>query len=306
MSKTQPTGYWAFFCNPKMWSIEEFIESGVKDDDFSITEWQKDWFRAGQIGVIRVGHDGRTKVELGGRRKLERGIYAIVLITGEASSMKANKKHWIDKSALEKQRYRVPIRYLKTMLDNPILIDDLSEVDGFNDIGILDGRQASSWPLEPAAFHHLKGSEEEMNYLISLQEDEPVTTYSRIQALEEQYKYAVPEVKERISNYIERGEIANAYKAVTGYKCQVCEAVGLNPVGFKKENGEPYIETHHVIPVSNMEAGLLGVNNLLTLCPNHHRQMHYGKVELISNTEREYKFDIDGEVLSVKKVRVNT
>jgi hypothetical protein len=57
--KTQPTGYWTFFCNPAKWQIDEFLATGREDDDYQITTWQADWFRPGQLGVVRVGVDNR-------------------------------------------------------------------------------------------------------------------------------------------------------------------------------------------------------------------------------------------------------
>lgn len=71
-------------------------------------------------------------------------------------------------------------------------------------------------------------------------------TKYQIAALEAQMKNATPIVKERISKYIERGAIANKVKKMTGYKCLICEQVGMPPLSFKKKNGQYYVETHHV------------------------------------------------------------
>jgi predicted HNH restriction endonuclease len=89
-----------------------------------------------------------------------------------------------------------------------------------------------------------------------------------------------PEAKQKTSLAIERGPIGNAVKKATGHKCQLCEALGLPPYGFKKRNGVPYVEAHHVTPVSELQIGSLAASNILTLCANHHRQMHYGDVSV--------------------------
>ena len=39
-------------------------------------------------------------------------------------------------------------------------------------------------------------------------------------------------------------------------------------------NGERYIEAHHIIALSNQ--GKDTVDNVIALCPEHHRQAHYG------------------------------
>lgn len=51
-----------------------------------------------------------------------------------------------------------------------------------------------------------------------------------------------------------------------------CEYCGRP--GFLKENGETYIETHHIVPLS--EDGPDVPNNVIALCPEHHRQAHFG------------------------------
>jgi predicted HNH restriction endonuclease len=42
---------------------------------------------------------------------------------------------------------------------------------------------------------------------------------------------------------------------------------------FKKPNGEPYIEVHHIIPL--YQGGEDGIWNLSVLCAHHHRMAHF-------------------------------
>ena len=51
-----------------------------------------------------------------------------------------------------------------------------------------------------------------------------------------------------------------------------CEFGGCIP--FKKKCGQTYLESHHVISLS--EQGKDKLSNVIALCPNHHRQAHYG------------------------------
>jgi len=122
--------------------------------------------------------------------------------------------------------------------------------------------------------------------------------------LEKKMKDMIPEVKKRISKYIERGSIANKVKMHTGYKCQICEAKSLDPYMFEKPNGINYIETHHVEPVSERKKGSLGISNLITVCANHHRQLHYGNTKVLSDKYGIFKFEIDGEIIEVKKLTI--
>jgi hypothetical protein len=112
-----------------------------------------------------------------------------------------------------------------------------------------------------------------------------------------------PEEKERVVKQFERGPVGNKVKALNGYKCQVCEAFGRDPFSFLKPDDIPYIEAHHVVPVSSLEKGVLSASNVITVCANHHRQMHYGKIEVDWNqtTELAFTFKIDGTVIKIKK-----
>lgn len=53
-------------------------------------------------------------------------------------------------------------------------------------------------------------------------------------------------------------------------RCEFCGAVG-----FKTLSGSIYLETHHIIPLS--ESGDDSTANVVALCPNHHREAHYGE-----------------------------
>ncbi len=53
-------------------------------------------------------------------------------------------------------------------------------------------------------------------------------------------------------------------------KCEYC-----GQPGFKMADGRLFLETHHIIPLS--EKGPDEVDNVIALCPNHHREAHYGK-----------------------------
>ena len=52
-------------------------------------------------------------------------------------------------------------------------------------------------------------------------------------------------------------------------RCEYC-----NELGFELKGGEYYLETHHIISLASQ--GSDTINNIIALCPNHHRQAHYG------------------------------
>lgn len=52
-------------------------------------------------------------------------------------------------------------------------------------------------------------------------------------------------------------------------RCEFC----LRP-GFTMADGKVFLETHHVIPLS--EGGRDSADNVAAVCPNHHREAHHG------------------------------
>ena len=99
----------------------------------------------------------------------------------------------------------------------------------------------------------------------------------------------------------ERGPVGNAVKRNNGSKCQICEVLGHNPIGFIKKNGEPYVEAHHVMPVSKKEVGSLSASNVMTVCANHHRQLHYGGID-VTITEKAFEFVVAETLVTIPKL----
>lgn len=130
-------------------------------------------------------------------------------------------------------------------------------------------------------------------------------TFKGIIELEQKMKEHLPEVKQRISSYIERGAIANKVKRMADYKCLVCESLGMHPLSFVKSNGDYYIETHHIEQVSTLKKGVLSIDNLMTVCANHHRQLHYGQTEIVGQTEDFFTIRLDDETISIRKINIS-
>jgi len=81
----------------------------------------------------------------------------------------------------------------------------------------------------------------------------------------------------------------------------VCEACD-EPAPFVRDDGEPYLEVHHVRPLA--EGGPDSADNAIAVCPTCHRRLHYGsdkehlrggalkKIARLKNYPK-----VDGEVL---------
>jgi len=66
----------------------------------------------------------------------------------------------------------------------------------------------------------------------------------------------------------------NALRTLVKRRAQYsCEMPSCDYVGFEQENGERYIEVHHLIPLS--QGGEDSLSNTVALCPTCHRKLHY-------------------------------
>lgn len=64
--------------------------------------------------------------------------------------------------------------------------------------------------------------------------------------------------------------VAETLKRANG----MCEQCGENSPFIRKSDNTPYLEVHHIVPLSN--GGEDSVANTKALCPNCHRKMHFG------------------------------
>jgi hypothetical protein len=157
LKKTLNTGFWTFFCNPKYWSIDDFlpkIQTGF-ESQYRIASWQKEDFKKGDLGLIRVGHDGRSKRQLNGLKKLERGVYAIVEITG-LPYVQRDSNFVIRHQKEENGRFVVPIKYIRNYIKSPILLSLIeNDIIIKRDPYLLKGMQAASMPLLEETFNRI-------------------------------------------------------------------------------------------------------------------------------------------------------
>lgn len=65
-------------------------------------------------------------------------------------------------------------------------------------------------------------------------------------------------------------EVRQLVMARSAGHCEWC-----NEPGFKKHDGQIYLESHHVVPLC--EDGADSITNVIALCPNDHRRAHYGE-----------------------------
>ena len=297
------TPYWVLVCNPKKWAIDAFLESGIELDSWGVRPSDRDKFAPGQLAIIRVGKDRRNETERNGRPALQPGIYAICQVLTKAyEATGASDDFWYSGSEREAGWPTVGIRYLKIFSKNPLTIDKLrEELPGASHL-LLDGFQAASFPISGDDFWGVIGLLGTDRAGLPEPETDAVLA-SALLSIEDDNKDAAPEVKERVSRYIERGPAGSIVKRLNKFKCQICEAQGHNPHFFLKPNGQPYVEAHHVMPVSKLEKGSLHAANIMTVCANHHRQLHYGGVD-VAIMEANFELEMDGIQIEIPRPRM--
>lgn len=86
----------------------------------------------------------------------------------------------------------------------------------------------------------------------------------------DQFAIEDPQKREaRRSSYVRSEEVR---RKVLQRASGICECCGVQ--GFVTSSGEIFLETHHVLPLS--EGGPDHVCNVVAICPNDHRRAHYG------------------------------
>lgn len=131
--KTPPTGYWTFLCNPKEWEIDKKLKARGKIFPYRVSH-KLERFNRGDMGVIRVGPDTRSKKLRGKRERLKAGIYAIVQILEPSFDG------------------GIQLKIIQNCLKNPVWLDTLKANKRFKDKYILNGYQGSSMPLQKEAY----------------------------------------------------------------------------------------------------------------------------------------------------------
>lgn len=80
-------------------------------------------------------------------------------------------------------------------------------------------------------------------------------------------------------------------KVLREYRCQICG------VSIKKKNGGLYIEGAHITP--KKWAGPEVPENILILCPNHHKEFDFGDTVILEQTKDFIKFKMNQMIYSL-------
>jgi len=97
---------------------------------------------------------------------------------------------------------------------------------------------------------------------------------------EKMAKYSPEKVESIVKRTLRRDtKLIRNLKSLYNFQCQF-PGCGRK---IKKQDGHFYIEVAHIKPVR--EGGKSVIGNLLVLCPNHHKELDYGDLKIIEQTE---------------------
>ncbi|PKM53993.1 MAG: hypothetical protein CVV00_10030 [Firmicutes bacterium HGW-Firmicutes-5] len=264
MRKVDFTGSWIFVCNPKYWDIQNFLldlkaKKIDRFDSWSIPEWQIEAFKPEQYGVIRVGHDTRTKKVRKSNPKLERGIYALVKVVSfpkVKSGDVADAYNLSEEATYMKKSYYVELEYIANLIDKPFLLEEMKHNEVFaNDPYLIDGFQASSISLAKESLVEIMKS-------VNIATD----TYEDIEAsqnLSQTEKEII--ISTRLGHSKLRRQIFEERKVCS---CEICS-----------------VDDEHLLVISHIKSWALSnnkerldKNNILLLCPNHDKLFDSGYI----------------------------
>jgi len=289
--KLPATGYWLFVCNRRRWAGEDFLRTGDNRLLYMVSDHHRTEVKPGDLGVLRINAgSGRPAC-----------VYALVEVeTAPTLRTDDDERFYADPSDAHTLRWRSGLRLIANLIDNPIRTDTLPDEEAF--LYLKRPLMTSTIPLGRLAFDDLfRRSQVEK---LEVEAARSVDTPEDVRQLELASANLDPKRRERVSQVIERGSIGEKVKVARGHRCQLCECQGQSPIAFFKAGGTPYAEAHHVRPVSLLLAGLLSPLNIMVLCPNHHRQVHYGDFEVLEEAPRFWKVRLDGEAYEVPRTEL--
>lgn len=285
----KPTGYWLFLVNPKRWDAARWRATGEGELLYLVSKDDRLKMQPGDLGLIRVNR----------QRGAPATLIAAVEVLATPTLLAEPDTRFFKNPADGASALRARLAVI-TEPDRSVSAAAFPEEPAFQ--YVHDATQRTTIPIERHVFVSiattlgLTGPD-----LVALRASR---TAAGVRALETEVAAATPTRKERVSTVIERGSVGQAVKAAHRGRCQICVALGNKGRAFTKLDGTVYAEAHHVIPVSTLRTGVLSHLNIMVLCPNHHRQAHYGRFAIARDKADHWIIALDGTLLRIAKTRL--
>lgn len=287
---TRHSNTWIFYATPDKYDVNEYLSS-VRDYIY--------WRAAQRSNDMKIGD--RVYIWRGGMKGFSQGIIASGVIAEEPIS-RLNAKHpekqrddlWKTKLIIDGTVVGVKLSHIKLTDEDGMLTKDLMMHDPIlKKMSVIRTHRHSNYLLnDDEALRIFKLWQSTANPDISeyAEQDELVAIYKNKKNIVENelrnYNPAEPEIIS-ISNksYKRDNKIIALLKIHRNFECQICKTKIL------KANGEYYIEAAHIIP--KCAKGTESPENILILCPNHHKEFDWGKREIVELSHEIVKFKLN-------------
>lgn len=199
----------------------------------------------------------------------------------------------------EKRDIRTIIKQLKSAISRERTIVELTKADWnliCSHVGVdvqTDEKSSrnteTSRPNKEMPLPHLETDEDIKEQEELLPEIEKKSREEIIKELQAVTPSASAEIEYKGTRYKRDNRTIAQLKSLRGFKCQICGNYIL------KRNGKHYIEASHITP--KREKGAETPDNILILCPNHHKEFDLGKTHIIEEerTKDKVVFEINGK-----------
>ncbi|MFM0050992.1 EVE domain-containing protein [Caballeronia grimmiae] len=126
-------------------------------------------------------------------------------------------------------------------------------------------------PTEQAAVAEVFTGEVEK--LLNRSLDDLMAAYGKQQTVEKTSAAPKPKARPGRTTVFQRNPLVVAIARIRA--ASQCEAPGCSYELFDDHTGTPYCEVHHILPLS--QGGADTIENVICLCPAHHKEAHFGK-----------------------------
>ena len=106
-----------------------------------------------------------------------------------------------------------------------------------------------------------------------------------IAELEKNKNFEDGEVTVNVKKYKRNNKTIALIKLLRNFECQICNKYIL------KKDGSKYIEAAHINP--KHKKGKEVEENIILLCPNHHKEFDYGSLNIIEHTKEIIVFELN-------------
>lgn len=128
---------WFFQANPNRYDIlNALLDPALDNQGWMVNQYQKE-IKQGDLALIWIS--GK-----------ESGIYAVANVTSDPSFIvdpPEEEKYWTAEEDKGKSRLRVKIKIVRKLINNPLLREELKNIEGLGNLSILKFSQGTNFPV---------------------------------------------------------------------------------------------------------------------------------------------------------------